>query len=289
MHLSPHNVVKLVVSHLILFSAALSAQQRSPLATLPDSPHPNLVLGAQLGDGSAQQSSSQQIQQTDPNQNTHTPDTRSQSDRELKQQESQRMLGVVPAFNSVISGHAAPLTPKQKFTLYLHSATDPFVFVVTGLDAGYEQATDQFPEYRYGAAGYGKRYGAALADDLDGNFWGNAVLPALLHQDPRYFRLGHGTIVHRILYSAATTVICKGDNGKWQPSYSNIAGNFIGGAISNVYYPPSDRGISLTMERGATVTAEGALGALALEFYPDVAGWWHNRHSKTAQPQASVP
>ena len=192
------------------------------------------------------------------------------------------MLGVVPAFNTVFSGHAAPLTSGQKFGLYLHSSTDPFVFVITGVDAAYEQATDQFPEYRQGVKGYGKRYGAALADDLDGNLWGNAILPAVLRQDPRYFRMGHGTITHRVLYAAATTVICRGDNGKWQPNYSNVAGNFIGGAFSNIYYPPAERGVALTLERGATVTAEGALGSLAVEFYPDVVGWYHNHHNKSA-------
>lgn len=275
---------------LINLNGSLAAQQSmapSFLGELVDAPQPTLQqvsAAADIGQQSTSQTSTPQTSAPDQSQ-----DTRTQAERELKQQESQRMLGVVPAFNSVISGHAAPLSSKQKFTLYLHSATDPFVFVVTGIDAGYEQATDQFPEYRYGAEGFAKRYGASIADSLDGNFWGNAVLPSLLHQDPRYFRLGHGTVIHRILYSAATTVICKGDNGKWQPSYSNIGGNFIGGAISNLYYPPADRGMALTLERGATVTAEGALGSLALEFYPDVAGWWHNRHAKSAQQKASVP
>ena len=198
------------------------------------------------------------------------------------------MLAVVPNFNTVLSGHAAPLNSGQKFNLWVHSSTDPFVFVVTGLDAAYSQATNQFPGYGQGLKGYGKRYGASLADTLNGNLWGNAILPSVLHQDPRYFRLGHGTITHRILYAAATTVICRGDNGKWQPNYSNVAGNFIGGAFSNIYYPPSDRGLGLTLERGATVTAEGALGSFAVEFYPDVAGWWRNRHNKSAQAKLAT-
>ena len=265
------------------FSAAVDptpalppAQPKLDLSTLPQTPTPS--------------SSSDQQPASPPQTQPQTPDDpRSQAQRELKQQESQRMLGVVPAFNSVISGHAVAISPKQKFNLFFHSVIDPFQFVVVGADAGLEQAEDQYPEYHYGAAGFARRYGAAYADDFDGNFFGNALLPSLLHQDPRYFRRGHGTIVRRILYSAATTVITHGDNGKLQPNYSNVAGNFIGGAISNAYYPASDRGFGLTIERGATVTAEGALGSLALEFYPDVAAWWHNRHSRKDASSNAAP
>jgi hypothetical protein len=293
---------------LLLASTSCMFSQQTPAtgqrADFPEAPEAHLVLAARVDDAWQASSSSQpepSPQEADPaaDARVQTPqqpdatqqDSRSQAERELKQQESQRMLGVVPAFNSVIGGHAAPLTSRQKFSLYLRSTTDPFVFAVTALDAGYEEVGDQFTGYGWGPAGYFKRYGASLADSVDGNFWGNAVLPSLLHQDPRYFRLGHGTITHRILYAAATTVICKGDNGKWQPSYSNIGGNFIGGAISNLYYPPADRGISLTLENGATVTAEGALGALALEFYPDASRWWHNRHNRknAAAAQTSAP
>jgi hypothetical protein len=221
---------------------------------------------------------------------TNNPqDTGSEADREVKQQESQRMLGIVPAFNEVIGGHAVPLKPSQKFNLFFHSAFDPYQFGIVALDAGIEQWQGQFPEYHYGAEGYGKRYAAAFADNFDGNFWGNAVLPSLLHQDPRYYRLGHGNPMHRILYSASTAVICKGDNGKWQPNYSNVAGNIIGGAVSNLYYPAADRGIVLTFERGLTVTATGAIGALAEEFYPDLAAYFSRRHArKVAAAQAAA-
>jgi hypothetical protein len=100
--------------------------------------------------------------------------------------------------------------------------------------------------------------------------------------------MGHGTFRHRFWYALSTTVMCKGDNGNWQFNYSNLAGNFIGGAISNVYYPAADRGFGLTMERGATVSAEGALGSLAVEFYPDVMQHFRNRR-KVVVPAASAP
>ena len=156
----------------------------------------------------------------------------------------------------------------------LHGVTDPFEFVAIGLVAGLGQAVDSHSGYGQGAEGYGKRYGAAYADAFDGALWGNAILPSLLHQDPRYFRRGHGSIARRTLYSLSTAVWSKNDNGKWGPNYSNVSGNIIAGGISNLYYPQEDRGIGLTFQGAAIVTAEGALGSLFWEFWPDVAHKW---------------
>ena len=111
----------------------------------------------------------------------------------------------------------------------------------------------------------------------------------LLKQDPRYFRLGHGTKKGRLWYSVLSTVRCRGDNGKWQPNYSNIGGNLIGGGISNLYYPASDRGIGLTFERAFTVTGEGAAGSLLYEFYPDVIAHYKHRHHAKAATPATAP
>ena len=205
---------------------------------------------------------------------------RTESAEELKKEEHQRLLGVLPTFNVVLGGVAPPLTPKQKFSLFLHTAIDPAQFVVTGLDAGIEQAQDQFPAYHYGFEGYVKRFAASYADSFDGNLFGNAILPSLLHQDPRYFRLGHGTFKRRLGYALASTVRCRGDNGHWQFAVSNIGGNLIGGAIANAYYPQENRGLGLTLQRGFIVTAEGSLGGLLDEFYPDAIAYLKRHHHK---------
>lgn len=192
------------------------------------------------------------------------------SDEELKQEEKQRILGVVPNFNTVYGQDAPPLTAKQKFQLDMKSSLDPFTFAAAALDAGLNEAEDQFTEYGWGAQGYGKRFAASYADTFDGGLWGNAILPIWWHEDPRYFRMGSGSFLRRALYSAATTVWCKRDNGSWGPNYANVAGNFVAGGISNLYYPSSDRGFGLTMEGALTVTAEGTIGAEFVEFWPDV-------------------
>ncbi len=207
---------------------------------------------------------------------------------QIKTEERQRMLGIVPEFNTVEAQDAVPLTKGQKLDLWWKSSIDPFTFAIAGVNAGIEQAEDSYPGYHQGAEGFVKRYAAAYADGVDGNFWGNAVLPILLRQDPRYFRLGHGTPKSRLLYAALSTVRTRGDNGHWQPNYSNITGNLIGGAISNLYYPASDRGVGLIFERGFTVTAEGALGSLAFEFYPDAISYLKRRHQQRLAAKTGV-
>ncbi len=199
-----------------------------------------------------------------------TPANSAEADKQLKQQEHQRILGFLPNFNTSMVQDAVSLTTKQKFQLAFKSSTDPVQFVVSAFNAGISQAQNSYDGYGQGGEGYFKRWGAAYADAFDGTMLGGAVFPALLHQDPRYFRKGTGTIKHRLYYAISTTVICKNDDGKWVPNYSNVLGNVAAGGIANLYYPSSDRGAGLTFERAFTVTAEGALGAMFVEFWPDI-------------------
>jgi len=201
---------------------------------------------------------------------TAEPSQHEKAEQELKEQERQRILGIVPNFNTTNVQNAAPLSVGQKFRLSFHSAIDPFEFVAAALDAGYSQWQKDFPGYGLGAPGYAKRFGAAYADQFSGIFWGNAVYPSLLHEDPRYFRQGEGTVRHRGLHAIASTVWTKHDNGTWGPNYANVLGNLTAGGLSNIYYPATDRGVELTLERAATVTAEGVLGAIFVEFWPDI-------------------
>jgi hypothetical protein len=140
--------------------------------------------------------------------------------------------------------------------------------------------------YGWGPAGYFKRVGSNYADNVNGELIGNALLPQLLHQDPRYFRKGTGSIKSRIWVAALSTVVCKGDNGKTQFNVSNVLGNYISGAISNAYYPADQRGVALTLENGTEVTLFGALGGQMYEFAPDIIRIVFHRHSK-ADPAAT--
>jgi hypothetical protein len=222
-----------------------------------------------------------------------------QAEQDLKVQEKQRLLGVMPQFQVVMGGQAVPLTGGQKWKLALHTAIDPFyigwAFVIGG---GYGELVDSDNGYGWGADGYIKRVGANYADNVNGALIGNALLPQLLHQDPRYFRKGTGPIFKRFLYAAESTVVCHGDNGKNQPNVSNVLGNFISGGISNLYYPANDRGLALTLENGTSVTLFGALGGQILEFGPDLTRLLHHKRHKgqpipmpttAASPSAATP
>jgi hypothetical protein len=160
---------------------------------------------------------------------------------EIKEQEKQRVLGIIPNFYVSYSQHAAPLTPKLKFELAWKSTTDPFTFIAVGMVAGFAQAGDRWGAYGQGAQGYAKRFGATYADVVTGTFIGGAILPTVLKQDPRYFYKGKGTKKSRLVYALANSVICRGDNGHWQPNYSSVLGNIAAGGISNLYYPSNDR------------------------------------------------
>ena len=190
------------------------------------------------------------------------------AEEQVKVEEQQRLLGVFPNFYVSYVPNAAPLTSKLKFQLAWKSTFDPVSFVVTGAVAGLEQAEDAFSGYGQGAQGYAKRYGAAYADQLAGTFIGGAILPSLLKQDPRYFVKGTGTTKQRFFYAVANAVICKGDNGHWQPNYSYILGDLAAGGISNLYYPAQNRnGAALTFENGLIGIGGGALGNVLQEFF----------------------
>jgi len=198
------------------------------------------------------------------------------SDREkaadqIKAQEKQRVLGVLPMFNITYLGDATvSMTAKEKFGLAFRSITDPAAFVMPVLVAGYDAALNDNNGFGWGIEGLGKRAGAAYLDAFNGTMLGNALFPSILHQDPRYYRMGHGSGARRLLYAVGTTAICRHDKtGKWEPNYSNVGGNIAAGEISTLYYPTSKNDAALAVTNGLIVSAEGAIGAVFNEFWPD--------------------
>lgn len=190
------------------------------------------------------------------------------AEKEIKMEEKQRVLGVVPNFYVSYLPDAVPLTPKQKFEIAWKTVVDPITFVIVGATAGVQQAQDHFAEYGQGAQGYGKRFGAGYADTVSGTFIGGAILPSLLKQDPRYFYKGTGSKPSRLMYAIANSVICKGDNGRWQPNYSNVMGSLAAGGISNIYYPAQDRdGAELTFENAGIGIGASAVSNILQEFF----------------------
>jgi hypothetical protein len=308
---------------LVISAPALLSQSPDPIQlTLPDAPLPQAPT--EIADDSAGSSSSllDQTQTAQPQTPTAQPTSPGQTDtaqrpltdqekkkaseEELQRELHQRIGVVVPNFNAVLDGNSLPLTPGQKMRAAFRSAVDPYQFGLALFTSAIGQAEnshssfDAIPGtdpvqyrkegYQQGWGAYGKRFGSSYTDQFDGTILGNGVFPALLHQDARYFRMGTGSFKKRFWYSVSTTVRCKGDNGKWQPNFSNLLGNLAAGGISNLYYPAADRGFGLTIEQGLLVTAEGVFGALLIEFSPDVIRHYHKNRlpAQSAAPSQTT-
>jgi hypothetical protein len=189
------------------------------------------------------------------------------AEEEIKVEEKQRVFGVLPNFYVSYVADPVRLSSKQKFEIAWKTLVDPATLIFVGGAAGIEQGQNHFNEYGQGAGGYAKRFGAGYADTVTSTLIGSALLPSLLKQDPRYFYKGTGSKGSRFFYAIANAVICKGDNGHWQPSYSNIAGSLAAGGISNFYYPAQDRnGAALTFENAGIGIGATAAANLFQEF-----------------------
>jgi len=190
------------------------------------------------------------------------------AEQQIHVQEKQRILGVVPNYYVSYVPDAVPLNTRQKFQLGWKFAFNPFSLAIAGFTAGIEQAADSYSGYGQGAQGYAKRLGATYADLVSGTFFGGAIFPTILKQDPRYFYKGTGSKKSRFFYAVANAVICKGDNGHWQPNYSNVLGSLAAGGLSNLYYPASDRnGVALTFENTLIGVGGSAAAAVFQEFF----------------------
>ena len=179
--------------------------------------------------------------------------------------EHQRVFGFIPNFLVVYDRNPAPLTAKLKFKLALRVAVDPVTFIGVAGFAAINQGANT-PNYVEGLKGYGQRAGALYADGFTDLMLGGAVLPSLLHQDPRYFYKGTGTTKSRVLHALFSPFVCRGDNGRWQPNYSSLGGNLAASAISEAYYPASNRGPGLVFGSFFIGTGERMVSGLAQEF-----------------------
>ena len=188
------------------------------------------------------------------------------AEAQVHEQEKQRVLGVFQNFYTSYIWNAEPMPVKQKYKLAFRTIGDPTTFLVLSGVAGAEQYNGTYPGYGPGIEGYGKRYGAALADSITGRIIGSAILPSLLHQDPRYFYQGSGGARSRAWHAVSSALVCRGDNGKLQPNYSHVLGNLAAGGIANFYHPVASRGLGLTFQTLGITTGANALGNLFREF-----------------------
>jgi hypothetical protein len=185
---------------------------------------------------------------------------------QVRQEETQRIGGILPNYYVVYDANPQPLTKKLKFELAWRSVMDPANVMFVGVVAGAQQAENAFPQYGQGMSGYGKRFGAGMADATVGTMLAGVMLPMVFRQDPRYYYKGSGSTAGRTWYALKTTVVCRGDNGRWQPAYANVLGSFGAGAVSGLYYPGGERGGMLALENGLSALAFDGFANVMQEF-----------------------
>ena len=191
-----------------------------------------------------------------------------------------RVLGVLPNYRSVEeSDPISPLSVRRKFYIGYKDATDyPIFFIAAGM-AGLAQMTGQHPAFGGGVEGYSKRLGAAAGDQLMMTLLTESIMPTVLHEDPRYFRRGHGGFWPRTGYAASRIFIARNDQGKWTFNFAEVGGNAIGTAIGNAYYP-GERHWGDNLERYSSQLATDAFSEVLKEFWPDIKRKYFDRHRK---------
>jgi hypothetical protein len=199
-----------------------------------------------------------------------------------------RLFFALPNFLTLENaGQVPPLSSKQKFAVVARGSFDYVQYPWYGFLSGISQWEDSEPGYGQGAEGYAKRYGTAFADGTIENFFTGAILPSVLHQDPRYFQLGQGSFMHRTLYAMSRNLITRTDSGKNQFNYSEVVGGAISAAVSTYTYHPkshvfttpnppyyrfvaSDRTFDNTLRVWGTQYGYDTLTLVVKEFWPDI-------------------
>jgi hypothetical protein len=185
---------------------------------------------------------------------------------QVHEEEKQRVFGVFPNFYTSYIWDAQPMPARQKFKMAGRALIDPVQFLTVAGLAGAEQINGTYPDYGPGIQGYGKRYAAGTADAITSRLVGSAILPAVFHQDPRYFYMGSGGTGSRTWHAVQSVFVCRGDNGKPQLNYSHMLGSLTAGAVANAYHPAASRGAGLTFETFGITIAGNIAGNLFREF-----------------------
>jgi hypothetical protein len=212
------------------------------------------------------------------------PDAPKQKDEDttIKAPEDKRVFGVLPNYRTTENSIPfQPITARQKLKIALKDSFDWPAYLTGGLFAGLYQLENSNPSFGQGTAGYFRRFATSSGDQIIGNMMTEGVVPALFHQDPRFFRLNstEGTKKHRLVYALESIIVARMDTGKKTFNFSEWGGNAIDASIGNLYYPDG-RSLSGTGQRLLIDCGTDAVSNVLKEFWPDVKQWYKNRKHK---------
>ncbi len=204
---------------------------------------------------------------------------------------TKRILGIIPNFQSKddIPQNQKPLTVREKYILEFHQTVDISAHIGNLFQAALQQASNGQPHYGQGWGPYAERFGAAEADQVTSAFFIFGFLPHILHDDPRYFRKGKGSVWSRITYSASRTVITRNDAGNSTFNIPQVAGQLLQQSISTAYYPPVDRSASGVFHNWGINLAYNSAYNILKEFYPDFLRIAFHRHAGQQSDPAPPP
>jgi hypothetical protein len=186
-------------------------------------------------------------------------------------QQTKRMFWIIPNFAAVSADtKLPPLTAREKYGLALKDSADYSSFVWSGMLAAQSMALRSYPEFHNGMAGYSRYYWRAFADQASGSFFTEAFVPAVTHEDPRYYTLGHGGFFHRARYALSRIIITKTDSGGRGFNYSEVIGNALEAGLSNLYYPPQERSLHNTGMNYLAQLEAASINNIIREFWPDI-------------------
>lgn len=289
-----------------LLSLLAFSQQTTPPASNRDQP-----ATAQSETSPAQTGSSAQTQSSNPPATTKPADTdpveatTPQDQSNPSGTSKDRLFFALPNFLTLENaGQVPPLTAKEKFKVVARGSFDYVQYPWYGFLSGISQWEDSEPGFGQGAEGYAKRFGAAFADGTIENFFTGALLPAALHEDPRYFELGHGSFMHRTLYAMSRNLITRTDSGKNQFNFSEVVGGAMSAAVSTYSYHPkshvfstptppyyrfvaSDRTLKNTASVWGTQYGYDTLTLVVKEFWPDIRR--KIKHQRTVETPVENP
>jgi hypothetical protein len=263
--------IKVTVAALFVLLPAISyAQTQFPNTTNSTATGEQTQQSGSTGAPTSQSDAGSQTKPAtaDTTQTSTKPDQ--QSDNSEREQ-TKRIFWIIPNYRAVsASTKLPPLSTKTKFWLATQDSFDYSSFVLAGLLAGYNQAVNSSPEFHQGLAGYGRYYWHSFVDEAVGNYFTEAIIPVVAHQDPRYYTLGHGGFVHRAGYAVSRLLITRTDSGGQTFNFSEISGNLMGAGVSNIYYPAQERTFGKTAEKWGTQIGVDGIANLLKEFWPDI-------------------
>jgi hypothetical protein len=273
--------VAIAVPFIVLLGSPLAAQsplpilaQRMPAAyfLLPDQSGNSQASAPQAPPAATPDPQAPSASPTDTAPTNAAPTETAPADDPSGGQQTKRILGIVPNFQAVSANtNLPPLTLKQKFWLATQGTFDYSSFISVAMQAAIEQATNTYPEFHQGAAGYGRYYWHSFADAGIENYMTGAILPAITHEDPRYYTLYRGGFFRRTGYAISRLWITKSDKGAARFNISEIVGSGVATEISSRYYPRGERqGAGETMERWASQLLNDGVGNVFEEFWPDI-------------------